>query len=119
VRVDRLALREAREDFLAIVAADEPIRAGGHAEALGWVLADLHAHRPLALLQEHVALTAVITRAPELATSLVAIAGFQPARIEYEPSSRYVSWRHRWTGTAVQLWDAALPLLDWADSRPT
>src|SRR5687768_749801 len=41
------ALTAARADFVTAVAADERVRVGGHREALGWVLADLHAGWPL------------------------------------------------------------------------
>jgi hypothetical protein len=85
VPVSRPALAAAREDFLAIVAAEEPIRAGGHREALGWVLDDLHADRPLAMGEHVTALTDVIAGTPELGKTIVAIAGFQPARIDYVP----------------------------------
>ena len=36
-----------RADFVAAVVADERRRVGGRWEALGWVLADLHAGWPL------------------------------------------------------------------------
>jgi hypothetical protein len=99
--------------FLAIVAAEEPTRAGGHREALGWVLRDLHANRPLALGEDVAALTAVLAGTPELGKTVVAIAGFQPARIEYvPPGSRYVRWRHQWPGTAAELWDTAITVLE-------
>src|SRR4051794_20811882 len=89
--VNRPRVAGAGGDSLAFAAAGEPIRAGGHREALGWVLADLHAVRPLALGEDYAALTAVLARSPELAKALVAIASFQPARIEYvPPGSRYV-----------------------------
>jgi hypothetical protein len=64
----------ARADFVTAVAADEPHRAGGHWEALGWVLADLHAGWPLTY--DYGPLTLAVAAEPELARILVAVAGF-------------------------------------------
>ncbi|MBB3084226.1 hypothetical protein [Geodermatophilus sabuli] len=97
-----------RAQFLAAVAEDEVHRPGGHGEALGWVLADLAAGWPLR--NDYGPLTAAVAGRPELARALVAAAGFVPACIEYgehSPGGRYVGWRHRWAGTAGELWDAA------------
>ncbi len=97
-----------RIEFVAAVVADEAHRAGGHREALGWVLADLAAGWPLRY--DYGPLTAAVAGRPELTRALVATAGFIPACIEYGKhglDGRYVGWQHRWTGTAGELWDAA------------
>src|SRR5215210_7626017 len=81
-------------------------RAGGHAESLGWVLADVAAGWPLRY--DYGPLTLAVVGRPDVARALVAAAGFVPARIEYgssNPDGRYVRWKHRWSGTAGELWD--------------
>ncbi|MCF6506587.1 hypothetical protein E9549_04065 [Blastococcus sp. MG754426] len=52
-------------------------RAGGHAEALGWVLADLAAGWPLR--HDYGPLTAAVAGRPDVVRALVAAPGFVPA----------------------------------------
>jgi hypothetical protein len=108
------ALTAARADFVTAVSADELHRAGGHREALGWVLADLHAGWPLTY--DYGPLTLAVAARPELARILVAVAGFTPARIQYDvhgPDGRYVAWQYSWPGTAAELWDTTVTVLGW------